>query len=125
MPSMNRSMSVPDTGSMWDMHTSASQPSGTLQIASGCACACTDNTVSTDTKITQFYFHVGGEASLWDITMNPSTQGPTLEQLQKVGSVVTFSASEHKFTVCSFCFIQSVISVFLLILISVCVCYSI
>uniref|UniRef100_A0A8D0ACA9 GRB10 interacting GYF protein 1 n=1 Tax=Sander lucioperca TaxID=283035 RepID=A0A8D0ACA9_SANLU len=55
MPSMNRSMSVPDTGSMWDMHTSASQPSG-------------------------------GEASLWDITMNPSTQGPTLEQLQKVGS---------------------------------------
>uniref|UniRef100_A0A8B9KTE1 GRB10 interacting GYF protein 1a n=1 Tax=Astyanax mexicanus TaxID=7994 RepID=A0A8B9KTE1_ASTMX len=28
MPSMNRSMSVPDTGSMWDMHTSASQPTG-------------------------------------------------------------------------------------------------
>ncbi|XP_020784559.2 GRB10-interacting GYF protein 1 [Boleophthalmus pectinirostris] len=53
MPSMNRSMSVPDTGSLWDMHTSASQPSG-------------------------------GEASLWDITMNPSTQGPTLEQLQKL-----------------------------------------
>uniref|UniRef100_A0A669FC85 GRB10 interacting GYF protein 1 n=1 Tax=Oreochromis niloticus TaxID=8128 RepID=A0A669FC85_ORENI len=57
MPSMNRSMSVPDTGSMWDMHTSASQPSG-------------------------------GEASLWDITMNPSTQGPTLEQLQKVRAEV-------------------------------------
>ncbi|XP_041841471.1 GRB10-interacting GYF protein 1 isoform X1 [Melanotaenia boesemani] len=57
MPSMNRSMSVPDTGSMWDMHTSASQPSG-------------------------------GEASLWDITMNPSTQGPTLEQLQKVSSLL-------------------------------------
>ncbi|KAM6959652.1 LOW QUALITY PROTEIN: GRB10-interacting GYF protein 1 [Tautogolabrus adspersus] len=53
MPSINRSMSVPDTGSLWDMHTSASQPSG-------------------------------GEASLWDITMNPSTQGPTLEQLQKL-----------------------------------------
>ncbi|KAM3591126.1 uncharacterized protein V6R79_022893 [Siganus canaliculatus] len=53
MSSMNRSMSVPDTGSMWDMHTSASQPSG-------------------------------GEASLWDITMNASTQGPTLEQLQKL-----------------------------------------
>ncbi|CAN9509463.1 unnamed protein product [Ophioblennius macclurei] len=53
MPSMNRSMSVPDTGSLWDMHTSASQPSG-------------------------------GEASLWDITMNPSTQGHTLEQLQKL-----------------------------------------
>ncbi|XP_017283463.1 GRB10-interacting GYF protein 1 isoform X2 [Kryptolebias marmoratus] len=53
MPSMNRSMSVPDTGSMWDMHTSASQPSGS-------------------------------EASLWDLTMNPSTQGPTLEQLQKL-----------------------------------------
>ncbi|CAL8326631.1 unnamed protein product [Lota lota] len=52
MPSMNRSMSVPDTGSMWDMHTSASQPSG-------------------------------GEASLWDLTMNSSTQGPSLEQLQK------------------------------------------
>lgn len=29
MPSMNRSMSVPDTGPMWDMHTSASQSSGT------------------------------------------------------------------------------------------------
>uniref|UniRef100_A0A8C8CCS0 GYF domain-containing protein n=1 Tax=Oncorhynchus tshawytscha TaxID=74940 RepID=A0A8C8CCS0_ONCTS len=28
MPSMNRSMSVPDNGSMWDMHTSASQQSG-------------------------------------------------------------------------------------------------
>ncbi|XP_058251255.1 GRB10-interacting GYF protein 1 isoform X1 [Hemibagrus wyckioides] len=53
MPSMNRSMSVPDTGSMWDMHTSASQPTG-------------------------------GEASLWDLTMNSSTQGPTLEQLQKL-----------------------------------------
>ncbi|XP_034021004.1 GRB10-interacting GYF protein 1 isoform X2 [Thalassophryne amazonica] len=52
MPSVNRSMSVPDTGSMWDMHTSASQPTG-------------------------------GEASLWDL-MNPSTQGPTLEQLQKL-----------------------------------------
>lgn len=26
----------------------------------------------------------GGEASLWDITMNSSTQGPTLEHLQKV-----------------------------------------
>uniref|UniRef100_A0A671UTZ0 GRB10 interacting GYF protein 1 n=1 Tax=Sparus aurata TaxID=8175 RepID=A0A671UTZ0_SPAAU len=50
---ISRSMSVPDTGSMWDMHTSASQPSG-------------------------------GEASLWDLTMNPSTQGPTLEQLQKL-----------------------------------------
>uniref|UniRef100_A0A3B4DVW9 GYF domain-containing protein n=1 Tax=Pygocentrus nattereri TaxID=42514 RepID=A0A3B4DVW9_PYGNA len=48
MPSMNRSMSVPDTGSMWDMHTSASQPTG-------------------------------GEASIWDLT-----QGPTLEQLQKL-----------------------------------------
>uniref|UniRef100_A0A3Q3X0Q0 GYF domain-containing protein n=1 Tax=Mola mola TaxID=94237 RepID=A0A3Q3X0Q0_MOLML len=53
MPSMNRSMSVPDTGSMWDMHTSASQPPGS-------------------------------EASLWDRTMNPSTQGLTIEQLQKL-----------------------------------------
>ncbi|XP_034146341.1 GRB10-interacting GYF protein 1 isoform X2 [Esox lucius] len=53
MPSMNRSMSVPETGSMWDMHTSDSQQSG-------------------------------GEASLWDITMNSSTQVPTLEQLQKL-----------------------------------------
>ncbi|XP_008433789.1 PERQ amino acid-rich with GYF domain-containing protein 1 isoform X3 [Poecilia reticulata] len=52
MPSMNRSMSVPDTGPLWDMHTSASQSSGS-------------------------------EASLWDLTMNPNTQGPTLEQLQK------------------------------------------
>ncbi|XP_034149124.1 GRB10-interacting GYF protein 1 isoform X3 [Esox lucius] len=53
MPSMNRSMSVPDNGSMWDMHTSASQQSG-------------------------------GEANLWDLTMSNSTQGPTLEQLQKL-----------------------------------------
>ncbi|KAJ7996575.1 hypothetical protein DPEC_G00238490 [Dallia pectoralis] len=53
MPSMNRSMSVPDTGSMWDMHTSASQQSG-------------------------------GETNLWDLTMSNSTQGPTLEQLQKL-----------------------------------------
>lgn len=29
-------------------------------------------------------FILGGEASLWDLTMNSSTQGPTLEQLQKV-----------------------------------------
>lgn len=28
MPLLNRSMSVPDTGSLWDMHTSASQPAG-------------------------------------------------------------------------------------------------
>ncbi|XP_051579979.1 GRB10-interacting GYF protein 1-like isoform X2 [Myxocyprinus asiaticus] len=54
MPSMNRSMSVPDTGSLWDMHTSASQPAG-----------------------------AGGEASLWDL-MNCSSQGPILEQLQKL-----------------------------------------
>ncbi|KAG7484086.1 hypothetical protein MATL_G00045850 [Megalops atlanticus] len=53
MPSMNRSLSVPDTGPMWDMHTSASQ-------------------------------QPGGEATLWDLTMNSSTQGPTLEQLQKL-----------------------------------------
>lgn len=89
MPSMNRSMSVPDTGSMWDMHTSASQPSGTFCTAPGCMH--NDNTclyLFYDAEITKFYFHVGGEASLWDITMNPSTQGPTLEQLQKVGSVV-------------------------------------
>ncbi|XP_036380658.1 GRB10-interacting GYF protein 1-like [Megalops cyprinoides] len=53
MPSMNRSLSVPDTGPMWDMHTSASQ-------------------------------QPGSEATLWDLTMNSSTQGPTLEQLQKL-----------------------------------------
>ncbi|XP_029437473.1 GRB10-interacting GYF protein 1 isoform X3 [Rhinatrema bivittatum] len=51
IPSMNRSMSVPDTGSLWDMHTSASQPTGS-------------------------------EASLWDLPINSSTQGPILEQLQ-------------------------------------------
>ncbi|XP_028839217.1 GRB10-interacting GYF protein 1 isoform X2 [Denticeps clupeoides] len=28
LPAMSRSMSVPDSGAMWDMHTSASQPSG-------------------------------------------------------------------------------------------------
>lgn len=51
IPSMNRSMSVPDSGSMWDLHTSASQ-------------------------------QAGGEASLWDLPINPSTQGPILEHLQ-------------------------------------------
>nr|XP_048689552.1 GRB10-interacting GYF protein 1 isoform X4 [Caretta caretta] len=51
IPAMNRSMSVPDTGSLWDTHTSASQPAG-------------------------------GEASLWDIPITSSTQGPILEQLQ-------------------------------------------
>uniref|UniRef100_A0A4W5KXR2 GRB10 interacting GYF protein 1 n=1 Tax=Hucho hucho TaxID=62062 RepID=A0A4W5KXR2_9TELE len=61
MPSMNRSMSVPDNGSMWDMHTSASQQSG-------------------------------GEANLWDLTMSHSTQGPSLEQLQKVLSFRFLSA---------------------------------
>ncbi|XP_074927430.1 LOW QUALITY PROTEIN: GRB10-interacting GYF protein 1 [Chelonoidis abingdonii] len=51
IPAMNRSMSVPDTGSLWDAHTSASQPAG-------------------------------GEASLWDLPITTSTQGPILEQLQ-------------------------------------------
>ncbi|KAL7982943.1 hypothetical protein Chor_013549 [Crotalus horridus] len=51
IPSMNRSISVPDTGSLWDTHTSASP-------------------------------QAGGEASLWDIPINSSTQGPILEQLQ-------------------------------------------
>ncbi|XP_077098934.1 GRB10-interacting GYF protein 1 isoform X5 [Siphateles boraxobius] len=53
MPAMNRSMSVPDTGPLWDMPTSVSQQSG-------------------------------GETSLWDLTMSNSTQGPTLEHLQKI-----------------------------------------
>uniref|UniRef100_A0A673XMK5 GRB10 interacting GYF protein 1 n=1 Tax=Salmo trutta TaxID=8032 RepID=A0A673XMK5_SALTR len=53
MPSMNRSMSVPDNGSMWDMRTSASQQSG-------------------------------GETNLWDLNISHSTQGPSLEQLQKL-----------------------------------------
>ncbi|XP_069502093.1 GRB10-interacting GYF protein 1 isoform X2 [Ambystoma mexicanum] len=51
IPSMNRSMSVPDSGSMWDLHTSASQ-------------------------------QAGSEASLWDLPINSSTQGPILEHLQ-------------------------------------------
>ncbi|XP_077171599.1 GRB10-interacting GYF protein 1 isoform X3 [Paroedura picta] len=51
IPSMNRSISVPDTGSLWDTHTSASS-------------------------------QAGGEASLWDMPISSSTQGPTLEQLQ-------------------------------------------
>ncbi|XP_053118523.1 GRB10-interacting GYF protein 1 isoform X2 [Hemicordylus capensis] len=51
IPSLNRSISVPDTGSLWDTHTSASP-------------------------------QAGGEASLWDIPINSSTQGPILEQLQ-------------------------------------------
>ncbi|XP_075421060.1 GRB10-interacting GYF protein 1 isoform X3 [Tenrec ecaudatus] len=51
LPTMNRSLSVPDSSPLWDVHTSASSQSG-------------------------------GEASLWDIPMNSSTQGPILEQLQ-------------------------------------------
>ncbi|XP_060111533.1 GRB10-interacting GYF protein 1 [Heteronotia binoei] len=51
IPSMNRSISVPDTGSLWDTHTSASS-------------------------------QAGGEASLWDVPISSSTQGPILEQLQ-------------------------------------------
>ncbi|XP_013850931.1 GRB10-interacting GYF protein 1 isoform X1 [Sus scrofa] len=51
LPTMNRSLSVPDSGPLWDIHTSASSQSG-------------------------------GEASLWDIPINSSTQGPILEQLQ-------------------------------------------
>lgn len=51
LPTMNRSLSVPDSGPLWDIHTSASPQSG-------------------------------GEASLWDIPINSSTQGPILEQLQ-------------------------------------------
>ncbi|XP_051061238.1 GRB10-interacting GYF protein 1 isoform X5 [Phodopus roborovskii] len=51
LPTMSRSLSVPDSGPLWDLHTSASSQSG-------------------------------GEASLWDIPINSSTQGPILEQLQ-------------------------------------------
>nr|XP_012614766.1 PERQ amino acid-rich with GYF domain-containing protein 1 isoform X4 [Microcebus murinus] len=51
LPTMSRSLSVPDSGPLWDVHTSASSQSG-------------------------------GEASLWDIPINSSTQGPILEQLQ-------------------------------------------
>ncbi|XP_023053081.1 GRB10-interacting GYF protein 1 isoform X3 [Piliocolobus tephrosceles] len=51
LPTMSRSLSVPDSGRLWDVHTSASSQSG-------------------------------GEASLWDIPINSSTQGPILEQLQ-------------------------------------------
>uniref|UniRef100_A0A8C1W8S1 GRB10 interacting GYF protein 1b n=1 Tax=Cyprinus carpio TaxID=7962 RepID=A0A8C1W8S1_CYPCA len=66
MPAMNRSMSVPDTGPMWDMPTSVSQQSG-------------------------------GETSLWDLTMSNSTQGPTLEHLQKrVLPVVKREEEERK-----------------------------
>lgn len=82
MPSMNRSMSVPDTGSMWDMHTSASQPAGTFFIA-----VCLHYYRRQRNNINDLhYLHLGSEANLWDITMNPSTQGPTIEQLQKVSS---------------------------------------
>ncbi|XP_021110149.1 GRB10-interacting GYF protein 1 isoform X2 [Heterocephalus glaber] len=51
LPTISRSMSVPDSSPLWDVHTSASSQSG-------------------------------GEASLWDIPINSSTQGPILEQLQ-------------------------------------------
>ncbi|XP_032111055.1 GRB10-interacting GYF protein 1 isoform X4 [Sapajus apella] len=51
LPTISRSLSVPDSGRLWDIHTSASSQSG-------------------------------GEASLWDIPINSSTQGPILEQLQ-------------------------------------------
>lgn len=51
LPTISRSLSVPDSSPLWDVHTSASSQSG-------------------------------GEASLWDIPINSSTQGPILEQLQ-------------------------------------------
>uniref|UniRef100_A0A8C1GPG4 GRB10 interacting GYF protein 1b n=1 Tax=Cyprinus carpio TaxID=7962 RepID=A0A8C1GPG4_CYPCA len=35
-----------------------------------------------------FFCFVGGETSLWDLTMSNSTQGPTLEHLQKVCNVI-------------------------------------
>lgn len=98
IPSMNRSMSVPDTGSMWDMHTSASQPTGKHTGVFFCfffvlagyyihlLVALTVVRV-TFSKISLLIISVlGGEASLWDLTINSSTQGPTLEQLQKVSS---------------------------------------
>lgn len=34
-----------------------------------------------------FIVFLGGETSLWDLTMSNSTQGPTLEHLQKVGNL--------------------------------------
>lgn len=51
LPTVTRSLSVPDSSPLWDIYTSASPQSG-------------------------------GEASLWDVPINSSTQGPVLEQLQ-------------------------------------------
>lgn len=79
MPAMNRSMSVPDTGPMWDMPTSVSQQSGTT------SCFVIATLFCEVLLLHQWFFcFVGGETSLWDLTMSNSAQGPTLEHLQKV-----------------------------------------
>lgn len=57
------------------------------------------HTVVNDSKIARFHFNVGGEANLWDI-MNPSTQGPTIEQLQKVRTIRRFSIEQLSTKVC-------------------------
>lgn len=91
LPTMNRSLSVPDSGSLWDIHTSASSQSGVCPASSlwgsrelrgftypsGCF------SPGGLSALLQLPLPLaGGEASLWDIPINSSTQGPILEQLQ-------------------------------------------
>lgn len=134
LPTMSRSLSVPDSGPLWDLHTSASSqsgewppcptpPPGPLYPPSLCCCppllsglphsasdthwsrgaqpkppSCTQQEgreahlgqvsllplrVALLVRASAAAFRpAGGEASLWDIPINSSTQGPILEQLQ-------------------------------------------
>lgn len=96
LPTMSRSLSVPDSGPLWDLHTSASSQSGEGQPA---PCHILVPLPQVPACHTQALLPIcgwfrwaracaaafppaGGEASLWDIPINSSTQGPILEQLQ-------------------------------------------
>lgn len=94
LPTMNRSLSVPDSGSLWDIHTSASPQSGVWPAAARPASPRSGSPLSTpegpqwvggrgpELPSAAAFAPAGGEASLWDIPINSSTQGPILEQLQ-------------------------------------------
>jgi len=94
LPTMNRSLSVPDSGPLWDIHTSASPQSGVWPAAARLACPRSGSPLhlrrppvggggrGPELPSAAAFAPTGGEASLWDIPINSSTQGPILEQLQ-------------------------------------------
>lgn len=93
LPTMNRSLSVPDSGSLWDLHTSASSQSGVWPAQQSLGGVGRPGAMPSllgvcfSPRGLSFLLQLplppaGGEASLWDIPINSSTQGPILEQLQ-------------------------------------------